>query len=174
MMLECLPGVKLWSVKQQPISPDKEDADELSLTNKRCMTALGILQCSEEETYACAPPVLRHDTFKDLIIEQTRESPFELLKPTLNNACSYRINNYPTYTGVKPMKTNHKDSKRIHERYHFNKTYIQKITVNSKTFECKFEILFKAPRKEAECLECCSPWKGEVHNATISNLMFNH
>ena len=158
MLIEFISKPVLWIPKS-----------DMPLRKKSCMSALGILNCEIEETYACAPPILLYDSFTDLVIEQTQELPYELHDPTkINNTCIYKVNNYPTYIGVKSNK------KSVHHEYHFNKTYIPKISVNSITFNCKFEISFEIPRDESECLECCSPWKGEVHSSSISNLMINH
>lgn len=73
MMLECLSSTALWKPKSDVRAQPRMGDDAMS--SKKCMSALSILKCAEEE-YACAPPILKHDSFVDLISEQTQESPY--------------------------------------------------------------------------------------------------
>ena len=154
MILESISPVKNWV-----LPTDNTNGETYSSEHKNNMASLGILQSSNSQIYPCAPPIFFKDTYTPVILDKTQESPFIRQSKFIVS----KIHNFTVYKGG--IGNNHSS--------HFNKTSINSLEVDSRTFHVKFIISSQEPRKSGACLECSNSSQG-VLNSTMSNLMVNH
>ena len=143
------------------------DCSSIDCTKYTPNVSCGLVSQSVKETYFCAPPIMLKDTFVPLKVNTTQypiiENDFSPDKQQQTTSAA----GYTVYQLADPSADSH-DS-------HFNKTWVPSLTVDSTTFDCSFEVVFIARRRQGECLECVLKDNGGgVYSPAVSNLLVNH